>query len=282
MVSDENNMEGEQELVPTTARNLPQYPDVMRSVTREGSKGKTPKRTPSHHVIVNNNKGNRNQIMVDQNGHRLITQNHPFKRAIASGTPSVNKIVNYYPQGIRRPYANIASSPVPKHSTTPQEFQPRGIIPTHHTHKLNTANTSSKDSWKHPPINRQPQVERRNLRPEGTIFPDPRIRQVKPHDTKNITRHNVNTKYIQTSETLLAQKNAQTLITHRDIEGFPLYWQRKGKLVLSHEGVPCCQYCGIPSHNRSACPIRRHDAQEKKKKIGPYTHFGDTSTYPED
>ena len=161
MVSNDNNMEGEQELVPTTARNLPQYPDVMRSVTKEGSKEKTPKRNPSHHIIVTNNNGNRNQVMVDQNDHRTITQSHPFKRAIASGISSANKTVNYYPQGTRRSYANIASSPVPKHSTIPQEFQPRGIIPTHHTHKLNTANTSSKDNWKHPPINRQPQVERR-------------------------------------------------------------------------------------------------------------------------
>ncbi len=37
MVSDENNMEGEQELVPTTARNPPQYLDIMRSVAKEGT-----------------------------------------------------------------------------------------------------------------------------------------------------------------------------------------------------------------------------------------------------
>ena len=264
-------MEGEQELVPTTARNLPQYPDVKRSVVREGSKEKTPKRTPSHHIIVNNNKRNRNQIMADRNGHYIITQSHPSKRAIASGIPSVNKITNYYPQGTRRPYTNITSSPVPKHSTTPQESQPLGVIPTHHTYKLNTTNTNPKDNWKHPPITWQPQVGRRNPRSEGTIFPGPQTRQVKPYDTKNITRHNVDTKYkirtngpyiVQPSETLLALENAQALINHRDTEGFPLHWQRNGKLMLSHEGVPCCQYCGIPSHNRSVCRKRRHDVRK--------------------
>ena len=271
MVSNDNNMESEQELVPTTARNLPQYPDVIQPVAREGSKEKTPKRTPSHHIIVSNNKRNHNQVMADQNGHHIITQSRPFKRAIASGIPSVNKITNYYPQGTRRPYAKVASSPVPKHSTTPREFQPLGIIPTYHTYKLNTANTSSKDNWKHPPINWQPQIERRNPQPEGTILPDPRTRQAKPYDTKNITRHKVNTKYkmrtngphiVQPSETLLALENAQALITHRDIEGFPLHWQRNGKLMLSHEGVPCCQYCGIPSHNRSVCRKKRQDVRK--------------------
>ena len=80
MVSSDNNMEGEQELVPTTARNPPQYPDVMRSVAKEGSKEKTPKRNPSHHIIVTNNNGNRNQVMVDRNDHRTIYPKPPFQK----------------------------------------------------------------------------------------------------------------------------------------------------------------------------------------------------------
>ena len=53
----------------------------------------------------------------------------------------------------------------------------------------------------------------------------------------------------------------------RDADGINNYQQTdNGKLITNHRGHPLCNYCGIPSHQRSACRLRLRDVENGIKR----------------
>ena len=53
----------------------------------------------------------------------------------------------------------------------------------------------------------------------------------------------------------------------RDADGINNYQQTdNGKLITNHRGHPLCNYCGIPSHQRSTCRIRLRDVENCIKR----------------
>ena len=53
----------------------------------------------------------------------------------------------------------------------------------------------------------------------------------------------------------------------KDAEGIYNFQQSNdGKVILNHRGHPLCYYCGIPSHQRSACRLRLRDVDNGIKR----------------
>ena len=54
----------------------------------------------------------------------------------------------------------------------------------------------------------------------------------------------------------------------KDAEGIHNFQQTNdGKVILNHRGHPLCFYCGIPSHQRSACRLRLRDVETASKDL---------------
>ena len=105
MVNSDNKMESEQEPVPTTARNQPQYPNNMQSTEKQGAKVKTLKKDPPHHFIKTNNGKDCDIVTVNKEDYDAITRGHPPKRTLTSERSAATKTVDHRPQTTRRSYA---------------------------------------------------------------------------------------------------------------------------------------------------------------------------------
>ena len=58
-----------------------------------------------------------------------------------------------------------------------------------------------------------------------------------------------------------------TIKQTKDAEGIYNFQQSNdGKVILNHRGHPLCYYCGIPSHQRSACRLRLRDVDNGIKR----------------
>ena len=57
-------------------------------------------------------------------------------------------------------------------------------------------------------------------------------------------------------------KNPQKFIKNTDTKGVPNFWISNGSLVITQQGHARCNYCGIPSHPRNDCTIRKQDEGE--------------------
>ena len=218
--------------------------------TKEGSK---------HRFIVTNNDEECGFVSVIRNNDNTNTQTHELERTTI-------------PEPSNDPQGQWKSKQPHKIENTLGKYRtPQGIIPINRTHTSNTYKPSSWNNGKLLQITRQPKVKKQDLQTEDTAFSNPQTWPTRTYHTPDVAKNKerIGKPCETTSDGIPLQPNkTQTPVNHTDGQGLPMYWQLNGTLVLSPEGLPCCHYCGIPSHNRETCGRRKYDELK-----GVYNHI---------
>ena len=221
-----------------------------RTATSKTHSAYTTEEESTHRFVVTNNDEEYDFVSVIGNDDNTSTRTYKLKRTTTSEKSD-------------DPRGQWKSKQTYKNKDILDEYRtPRGTIPTYRAHTSNIQKPSSWNNRRPPQITRQPKVKKQDLQTEDTRFSDPQTWHTRTYHIPDVAKNDerIGRPFNTTFDKIPPQlKKTQASVDHADEQGLPMYWQLNGTLVLSPEGVPCCHYCGIPSHNRKNCGRRKYD-----------------------
>ena len=80
--------------------------------------------------------------------------------------------------------------------------------------------------------------------------------------TSKIRAEKIHTVTVSPTKSFRPPNDTQKYINETDKFKIPNYWSINRQLIVPHQGLVRCNYCGVPSHSRAICKLKTQDKTE--------------------